>query len=128
AGQSAAQTGQLGVGQRIQFMNGFRAPDGQPPIDPNNIPGAFTPTPANGAGAPVASAPVGAPSAPPVSGAPVAPPNAGAQAPGAMPAIPSMPGAPVAPNTQSPAVNPADAMRAMYVRMARAAAGLPDFA
>lgn len=132
AGQSGAQGGQLDVGQVLSFMNRFRQAQGQPPIDPNNIPGAFAPQGQPGAQPQAPSAPpqMGAPSGPPTQTPPVAPPNAGGQP--AMPGPPPMPGAQflppnAGPNAQPP-VNPADALRSQYVGMANSMIGLPKFA
>lgn len=132
AGQSGAQGGQLDVGQVLSFMNRFRQAQGQPPIDPNNIPGAFAPQGQPGAQPQAPNAPpqMGAPSGPPAQTPPVAPPNAGGMP--AMPGPPPIPGAqflppPAAPNAQPP-VNPADALRSQYVGMANSMIGLPKFA
>lgn len=124
AGQAAAQTGQLGVSQRIGALN-----DGGFNVDPNNIVGSMSAQ----SGAPSPSvAPTGAPApavAPsqPASGAP-SPAAAFVPQPPQAPQPPSpVPnGAPsaVAPTT----ANPLDQYRAMMMRFGRSMVRYPDLA
>lgn len=146
---TAAQTGQLGFGQDLSYINRFRAANGMPPVDPGNIAGTFTgaaPTakpslpPDTGAAPPQDATPFAPSAQPPVAVAPLAPPQGtppgsdmstlfqrlGDAMPQGMPTGAPSPIAPPAGAAASP--NPLDAQRALFGQMAASMSGLPKFA
>ena len=149
-GRTATQNGQLDTAQTMTFLNRYRAAQGLPPIDPNNVQGSYA---ATGPQAAASAAPqsTSVPQAPvaPLQASAAPPPGAIAPSPGGggaldqraflsrtattMPTIPAAITAPAGPSVSPPPSaampgNQADALRAFYASTAAAMAGLPKFA